>query len=579
MQTIAANSCVRAEVLYDNKKVKSETVSFKESVVAEILCVAPQLPHHLASKVLPRAVEFIRAQLPDSTARRKLLTLLLLKVKLPGADRDAIIQEIVSLLVEVQDDGQVLEFLRATDESELRTLLPNLKDDMVIVLHNAVKEADAKGKVLIAKELACRLASHLGDDEQLNKLWHLLMLADRCEHGDWTKASAVVLAAFIGRLDVFPTELDLRLLKHARAYLDDRHAATAFAKKFFNYDLGISAAVQWPPKGSASIFMDLAQRLEPCDASQEEQKLELLVRAHSIDGSDILIFKALAQQLHCSMLRLKSSDNDSAMDVEGLFIKLFLEGEEEIPADVLPKLTLQPVHLKQLSADELMSLARQLGAAERCADGARVAVESAKLFAADGEDDACHDSFLYAFRLDPSNVDASSGLMQTVAALKDKCRELEGVSQQAAAETVHLKERVSELADKCHALQSKVSCGMSFVWNLLPYDFGDFAKGQSQRSSKFFVHPGVNAWIALYPKGHEKSQPGQAAVYFYVEKAVHLKFKLQCGATNVTLEGDFSTKPDNQGRPVGWGVHDFVNASGLNGASIRVDIVRFQLQL
>ncbi|CAJ1358681.1 unnamed protein product [Effrenium voratum] len=491
-------------VLYDNKKVKSETVSFKESVVAEILCVAPQLPNHLTSKVLPRAVEFVRAQLPDSTARRKLLTLLLLKVQLPGVDRCAMLQEIALLLVEVRDDGQALEFLSATEESELRTLLPNLKEDIVMVLHNAVKEANAKSKVLIAKELACRLASRLGEDVRLNKLWDVLLLTDRYEHGDWTKASAVLLAAFVDRLDVSLEDLDLRLLDHARAYLADQDVAAAFAKGFFNHDLGILTAGHWPPKGSARIFVHLARRLE-CDGSEDEQKLQLLVTARSIDASDVQVRKDLACQLRCSMLSLKPSGNDGGIDVEGLFLKLLLEIGEKIPADVLPNLTLQPVHLKQLSAQELLLLSKQLGMSERCADGARMAVAAARLFAAVKEEDACHDAFLYAVRLDPSSCDASRGLAQAVVTLKGKCKELAGSLQQLTA--------------KCHALESKcqgqVSEGTSqLVWDLLGYNFSGFANRQRQTSNKFQIYPGINAWMSLCPLAFPQSSPGKAALFF-----------------------------------------------------------------
>ncbi|CAJ1401224.1 unnamed protein product [Effrenium voratum] len=565
-------------VLYDNKKVKSETVSFKESVVAEILCVAPQLPHHLASKVLPRAVEFVRAQLPDSTARRKLLTLLLLRVKLPGVDRDAIIQEIVSLMVEVQDDGQVLEFLRATDESELQMLLPNLKEDMIIVLYNAVKEADAKGKLLITKELACRLASRLGDDVRLNKLWDVLQLTDRYEHGDWTKASAVLLAAFIGRLNAYLPDLDFCLLNDARAYLDDQDVAAAFAKRFFNYDLGISTAVQWPPKQAARIFVDLARRLEPCEG-REKQKLQLLVRAHSINASDVLMREALAHQLHSSMLHLKPASDDCGIDVEGLFLKLFLEDDMEIPADVLPNLTLQPVHLKQLSAEELMSLARQLGMPERCADGARVAVAAAGLFAMDGLEDACHNAFLDAFRLDPSNCDASRGLAQAVVTLKGKCKELAGSLQQVAADTLDLKGAVRELTNKCYAPEGKCQAftGMSFVWDLTVYDFSNFAKDQRQMSDKFQIYPGINAWISLYPKGDSLSSPGEAALYAFVESPVHLKVRFQCRTVNRMLDHDFATTLTAKGNTTGRGYWNFIEASQLDGASIRIDILSVRL--
>ena len=62
-----------SEVLYPSQKAKSEIIAFKEKTVAEILNVAPQLPGSLALQVLSRAEEFLRAQLPDASARRKLV--------------------------------------------------------------------------------------------------------------------------------------------------------------------------------------------------------------------------------------------------------------------------------------------------------------------------------------------------------------------------------------------------------------------------------------------------------------------------------------------------------------------------
>ena len=97
----------QAEVLNPNQHVKTSIMSFKENTVTEIMNVAPGLASELATKLLARAEEFVREQLPDGSARRKLSSLLLLKMKLPDINRNETIQEIVSLLVQIQDDGQL----------------------------------------------------------------------------------------------------------------------------------------------------------------------------------------------------------------------------------------------------------------------------------------------------------------------------------------------------------------------------------------------------------------------------------------------------------------------------------------
>ena len=107
--------------------------------MTEIMNVAPGLAPELATKVLARAEEFIRELLPDGSARRKLSSLLLLKMKLPDINRNETIQEIVSLLVQIQDDGQLQQFLNEADEAERMALLPNLSEEMIASLCNAMQ--------------------------------------------------------------------------------------------------------------------------------------------------------------------------------------------------------------------------------------------------------------------------------------------------------------------------------------------------------------------------------------------------------------------------------------------------------
>eukprot|EP00434_Breviolum_minutum_P004136 symbB.v1.2.003646.t1/scaffold175.1/size369221/2 len=220
-------------VLNPNQHVKTSIMSFKENAVTEIMNVAPGFAPELAAKLLGRAEEFIREQLPDGSARRKLSRLLLLKMKLPDIKRNETIQEIVSLLVQVQDDGQLQQFLNEADESECLALLPNLSEEMVASLCNAMQTSPTSFKVLIEKEYICRLASDLRDTERLRKMWDLLLTNSMDEVGDWTRAAAVVLAAFIDRLEAPLKELDQELLTFARLYLEARQDAIVFAEQFF----------------------------------------------------------------------------------------------------------------------------------------------------------------------------------------------------------------------------------------------------------------------------------------------------------------------------------------------------------
>ena len=259
--------------------------------MTEIMNVTPGLAPELATKLLGRAEEFIREQLPDGSARRKLSSLLLLKMKLPDINRNETIQEIVSLLVQIQDDGQLQQFLHEADESERMALLPNLSEDMIASLCNAMQTSPTSFKVLIEKEYVCRLATNLRDTERLKKMWDLLLANSMDEAGEWTRAAAVVLAAFIDRLEAPLKELDQELLTFARLYLEARQDVIVFAEQFFKFDLGISTLPQWPPHGAGKILSHLAFQLSG------EEKVQLLVEAQTLDREEAQSFKKTCEEL------------------------------------------------------------------------------------------------------------------------------------------------------------------------------------------------------------------------------------------------------------------------------------------
>ena len=122
---------IKTSVLNPNQDKKSAIIAFKEETVAEILRVAPQLTGSDAANVLNRAEHFVRSNLPDAAARRKLSAVLLQRAKLPGVGKGGVIQELVSLLLEMQDDEKLQQFLCETEESELLSLLWKLDEEMV----------------------------------------------------------------------------------------------------------------------------------------------------------------------------------------------------------------------------------------------------------------------------------------------------------------------------------------------------------------------------------------------------------------------------------------------------------------
>lgn len=215
---------------------------------------------------------------------------------------------------------------------ELLSLLPSMNEDTVLSLHNAMQASRENCTGVIDKELISRLAKRFKEDGCLMKMWELLLANCTGDIDDCTQAAAVVLTAFIDRLDVDVSTLSSELLNQASVYLDQDEAIT-FAKDFFGNELGISTS-PWPSKGSAKILTELAFRLFGDDDVLRDEKLQMLVKAYGIDSEDVSTRKSLRSQLHHCILH---SETDLAgVDVEEVFLKLSLEDKEEISRAARP---------------------------------------------------------------------------------------------------------------------------------------------------------------------------------------------------------------------------------------------------
>ena len=524
----------------------------------EILCVAPKLQSNQSSQTLDlvqRGEEFVRPLLPDTSARKKLAALLLLKMKLPGVERDAILQELVSLMVEMQDDDQLQSFLGVMQLSELANLLPKLQEEMIESLH-IIARSSGVFKECIAQHFASRLASRLGDATCLKKLWELVCSNSHYGEVVWAKAAGILLAAFPDRLELsVPLEVDGQILLHARAFAEGQSHAISFAKSFFQYDLGISATGNWPLKGCAMIFFELCTRLFATD-EHCQKKLELLLKAHAIDDSNASIRQTLREELHQCLLRMETPGAGGSINVEGLLLQLYLVDDNKVPADVLHKLTLGETELKDLSADQLCLLSEQLEVSRR-GDAARLAVRAAQLFADEGRNSESQDAFLQAFSCDRSNDDAADGMVE---AIRDMKEDLEAKTEQ-----------IEKLSVQCHLM---------FQWDLSRYDFSTFKKGQGQDSDTFSF-PGFNtkAWLTFYPKGDSKSTDGWASCFLNVDKDVRVKatFGIPGNERLRQIDHDFATgKHNKDGTPYGWAGWDFQLSESEPLAFITLRILAIQ---
>jgi len=546
-------------VLHQNQKVKSEIVSFKEQTVTEILCVAPKLQSNQSSQTLDlvqRGEEFVRPLWPDTSARKKLAALLLLKMKLPGVERDAVLPELVSLMVEIQDDDQLQSFLGVIQLSELANLLPMLQEEMIENLHRIAKSSGVF-KECIAQHFASRLASRL-DAARLKKLWQLVCSNLKDGEVVWAKASGILLTAFPDRLGrsvpLNVSEVDGQILLYARAFAEDQSHAISFAKSFFQYDLGISAAGHWPPEEGAMIFFELCNRLFAEDEDENgQEKLELLLKAYAIDNSNASIRQRLREELQQCLLRMETPGAGDSINVEGLLLQHYLVEDYKVPANVLHKLTLGETELKDLSAEQLCLLSEQLKVSRR-GDAARLAVKAAQLFADEGRNSESQDAFLVAFRCDRSNDDAAEGMIEAIHDMKE---DLEAKTEQ-----------IEQLSAQCQALHRRsleLCVPMAFLWDLSGYDFSRFQKGQSQNSDTFsFPGFNTNAWFTFYPKGSWASSDGWAGCFLNVDKDVRVNatFGIPDNEWLHELDHDFATSSrEKDGAPSRRGFANFIELS------------------
>ena len=530
------------------------------------------------------------------------LLLLRLQLKLPEKEPGDTAKQAVSLLVQLPDDGQLLDVLSRVSEHELQALLPAF-DEEALQIQRTMLPLDAPCRGMVNKELARRLASCLESDERLKSLWSLLLENLEDDRHTWTKAAACVLVTHTARLDLDLQRLPADLLSEASIFLEDRDAAVAFAKE---YGLSIAAAEKWPLKSAAQILGERARRLSE---KESEEKLELLLKAHQIDETDGVIRTSLLEQLQQHILNRKVGE---ASAMEGLFLKLALELEDEIAEDVIPKLALEARHLSEPTPDHLMILVEQLSNKRR-ADGARVALFAARAFASEGRERDSEAAFLKAFALDHCNRDAAEGIvkvltsgrydhhegkqrcagletkcqdmqrqhedveykvqalekscMQLVArcqALQKHCEELDQKGQASQQQCQQLQEKCEGLQVRCEQLEKlqlhRLDIGKSLVWDLSNYDFTSFTPGQFQCSETFQLSSGIKAWLQFYPGGggplpsrsptrmSAASQRRKAGVCLFVDWPCWVKWTCQCDLGEpVSLEHEFSESPEGAG--------------------------------
>ncbi|CAK8995711.1 unnamed protein product [Durusdinium trenchii] len=156
-------------VLNPSQRMKSAVIAYKEKTVQEILPVASQVPTDDALKLLSRGEQFVRASLPDASAKKKLSSLLLFRGKrMPPGNRRAVIEELVPMLLEVRDMSQLQELLADMDGQEVLWFLRQVDEDMIKSL-----SVPGPHRILVCKELTRRITDSAIADAQAERLGFL----------------------------------------------------------------------------------------------------------------------------------------------------------------------------------------------------------------------------------------------------------------------------------------------------------------------------------------------------------------------------------------------------------------------
>ena len=308
--------------LNPSQDMVSRVLSFKQETVREALLVASFLwktqTFEAFKQLLNRAETFVRQDLgrnASASSRKHLFKLLVLRMRMPhmaGAAEWAICN-----LLEDVADSQLEGLLSQIPGSDLGTWLDKLPYQ---VLERLCNSAGAY-RDWISRPLARRYASDLQDNQWFKKLWQLLF-QNAGKDDQWAEGAAVVLVAFLPRVDTPLQDLARQTLCYALQFLLDKERATCFALGFFKHDLGISDVKNWPPTSSARILEELASR------STGQTRLQLLVRGHSTFPSDANIQKELLSDLRSKILQADdpSASSHSAFDQEqDLLVRLAVE--------------------------------------------------------------------------------------------------------------------------------------------------------------------------------------------------------------------------------------------------------------
>ncbi|CAE7553015.1 PUB53 [Symbiodinium sp. CCMP2592] len=432
-----------------NHDKKSAIVTYMETTVRKAVELAKSVPADIAEALLLKAEGFVRSKPPDSAARVNLLKLLQLRAALPSESRRETVEQLMSLVAEdpaksVEEVAELLANFESWDVASHLCDRNKFDQEFVMFLQTSAHGPPVLPCAeMLEKELASRLAEALEREREralaaakpkmpalvghktqtggvvpslepvAGKLWEFVFCLSSVQaSGIWVDGAALVLAALHTKLQVDLPNLSDEILSKALHFLKKREDACARAVELFRSDLCMASETKDSKTFRAELLMLLFKR-------HPEDGLALL-------SSFVADFDHEAQDNLLNIL-LQNVPEKGPVECtcQPALLKLLYARREQVPDELLPKLSLEPGHIQLLAPETSVALAQQLLMAERPAEGSRIAVIAAKAFESLGSTEKSERAFTLAYDMDHGNAEAAEGMLNVLLGHLEKKGQIE----------------------------------------------------------------------------------------------------------------------------------------------------------
>ena len=526
--------------LVPDSKTKTAIVEFKEKVVEDIISHVPCMSPLQALKLLFRAEGFVREKLPDPAAKDALITILMLRARLPSPLRGDAISEFTTMCADPAVDlKKVVE--RFLCKLGLKSLLVELDDQTVarfcLAAHVAPKSACCHA---VDREQVCRLAVHSGEQAGARKLWKFVKTRAACGNPEWVMAAGLVLAARYSILGV-PGPLPCVISRKAIGYMQNPGMALSDAKNFFRLTLDFDDPAEATAEAQVKLLLDMCSQQE-----DEADRQKLLMEAHYVDPRDAEVLKQLTL---CFTQELESKGK---IENEDAFISFLLDVHGSIPAEFLSKMGFEDRTIRALAVEPEMvvKLAEQLESSGRGKDGAKILMTMSEELEEDGSASSqvkSQQASLQAYNMSGYSQEALhlvlSILSRRLLQMQHECREV----QAKCSEQEDCIERLRDEQTQLHSYQQPM---MTIEWDISRQELSTLTKGLSVNSPPFEIAATrLTAWFQYFPQGATSAEDGFASLYLFGDKDSIIECDLVVGLERKTMENSPVT-PGGTGR--GW---------------------------